>query len=829
MKSPQIEKEGGGGTSVLSSLPISVLKRIAVHARFNHSLHDDDTDPARAQASLAAFALTCKHVSSSVMPVLYRAPVLNRIKALSLLTATLNDLPDLAARVKRIVAGPTFVDPTTFDCIGLIGSVKWQVGCGIPSPARFAQLGKNAPRTLLMAWLASIASKCPNLKAVDLSLATHLHSSQALGFNSLAAILRERGGSFQAPADQDWPVSCILASDPDHAPHHGVVYFVRAIDYGNRTLDIFNTNWPGKLAQYNLHPIQDLIPDGHLRHWHIRHIDLVHQYEVDPFAAFMDNLPAPPLETLGLSLDSSYIFDLSRQVLPGSQSTVSLWTVHLAAASDILSRRHFSLKQCTKLQLKFPAPTALEAAHPEMYGMLMSDLFQESSKALDRDESWPAVKSLTLAAPYFTQATSLDSLHALAKLADKFPNVTSLTIESSYTSLADILLWLDPFVRRPQCPLQALTIVRDSLHESEPELDEPPAPTHAFTPLVADQRNPGHLHTLVLVDRDTESMDDIAIHPGLLYGLERLNVRGVDLVVAAADLATLGSPSFPSLTYVDDATLLEAHLLPHLRSLGFNAGRALDAAQDDDQIDNLDQLLPEAPALESLVVDVGDQEYFTRVGFVLDVLDKYARTLRNVYITRAHLSDAQIDKLGGMLAQRAGGDHGDLRIARLLIGNHPDSLGQPRLLAMGERATTWVSDVLVPLPSAEQIDSALVCAPSTLAGHAGFAGAEQRVQTKGMSPGKRCACGKRGMGQKPSDLGTHVWCSVKELVVVCEACVQDVEGSVKVWESESGSAWTMREVRHLNGAQDVHGIIGHGVWGLGDGRVLTDELALPTA
>ncbi|ORZ38302.1 hypothetical protein BCR44DRAFT_60028 [Catenaria anguillulae PL171] len=837
----------------LKALPAAVLERIGTYLRFD----PDRTMLAGNQATLAALAKTCRHICNAITPILYKAPILNRLQALTLLESLLNDRPDLAARVQRLVLAPSFADMASLDLIGLIIPAKWRSKGSVPSIALFEEQGPTAARMLLTSWMTHFATLCAELRHIDWSLATDMPPQYAFGFTNLATLLRERRGSFRAPAHVDWPVSCIRATDPGH-PRKSVVYFVNSLDYANRTLDIHNVTDARHLMTYNLAPIDDLIVGGpaEMKKWKIRNVDLVDQHQFDPFNVFESQLPMPPLEAFGLSLHG-HIFELNKQRMSPSSSalgtTVFVSTCGPCAVHDLLKRRGYSASQCTGLKLSLPQHNLpVDKEQEPMLVRLMQNIFSMDSKGLDRMCSLPLVnvRSLTLGTPFFAFATSAESLKSLHKFSTALPNLESLVIHSACTSIGDILISLDPLLRRPANRVKELTIMRTSSHPARRELTCPPAlpPKSTFSKnsnLRLDQATPGHLRQLILFDpKPTET---IAIHPGLLLGIERLNVRGVCLLVAPPHLASATSASFPYHTLPGNPSgrhpnLFTSMPLPNLRSLAMDADRELAAAADDPDIDNLDQLLPTCPQLESLVLSATRQEYFTRAGFVLDVMDKYAASLRNVAIMQTVLSDAELDKLGTLLAKRTDA----WRVRRVMLVNRKPlrandddkpfvdrleagGFDKERVMMFGDLATTCVSHVLVPADRAAS-STLTMRPPSTLSRHPGYVKHEQMVRNKGSRPGTACVCGKMVMGKKKSDLGTKVWITPTGLDVVCAECVEGKVKPVRVWDlsgQEGGGRIEMRQAKHLTPGDvgksmhvdfSVH--MAHGVWGVGERSVL---------
>ncbi|ORZ38337.1 hypothetical protein BCR44DRAFT_311319 [Catenaria anguillulae PL171] len=155
---------------------------------------------------------------------------------------------------------------------------------------------------------------------------------------------------------------------------------------------------------------------------------------------------------------------------------------------------------------------------------------------------WTSVATLDFGPPPFTSVNHGESLDMLALLARAFPYLNRLVIRANDSCVADILLAVDPFVRRrPEIgpPLREPGVMRLKTGLG--------CSSRSYVPSAAVKKicepTCGHLHPLFISVHVTTlhelgaDLNKILIHPSLALGLERINTMGVRLNVSAASCA----------------------------------------------------------------------------------------------------------------------------------------------------------------------------------------------------------------------------------------------------------------------------------------------------
>ncbi|ORZ38342.1 hypothetical protein BCR44DRAFT_60060 [Catenaria anguillulae PL171] len=833
----------------LSVLPVDILELIVYHLAASF-------DPSRPQLPLRlrhshvfSLALTCRAVAAVAIPALYKTILLSTLPSITKLFSTLAARPDLAAKVKVVALAQTCLDQVQNDIDRLFGpDVKKMVssvipGSSIPDPFRAQFFGRDTLKSSLMAWFVHIAQVCPNLVGVDLSR-TALSPYLALGFPNLADILRERGGWFKPPGKSLMPVSTIRVADPAGPQHRPFIpHFVTGLDFGRRILDIAIVPDIRGIIMYNVVEIGRLIPSGNineeLKKWRIRNVSVVKPGKQDPWAVLPVDIMC---NLLGLR-KKVHTFDLRTQRvdnLPVDPSigrpagTFTLTTGTLPDAYDILKDRNFTVHDVKTLNLGYTFQPPSEPEQRARFDDFMREEFRITKNAMSRlrTNPWLSVRTLTLGNPLFRRGFGLKSMHMLADFAGAFPNVTALTIRPVDTSIADVLLAVDPFVRRCDPvgkPITALGIVRKCDEDPEDKFSVLPAyrnsknkvvPPPARSHLRMDGPTKGHLKQLVLTDAAISEVDEkmlmneIMIHPGLMHSIEYANLRGVRLTIAPPSLATPDSPSFPSIQKLParSPALTLAHVcLPNLRALAINGDFELPSNPHDADSAAILPYLPKCPNLESLVIDTSLCEGFSTVEPIVDLVSRFPN-LHQVCLAYLDMRMPVMQQLADALF---GHPIRELRPApylnKLVGPNIPGDAPIPferdpesdfGIYVMGEAGTTYMSNVQS--PSEFVLGESLIAPLGDSEMDAGY-NAIPLV-------GQKCLCGRKKMGVDftTSEPGRLVWVHPSTSEVTCTKCSKSEIGRVVVTKL----GVKIKKVVTERCETEYESLLGPGVWHL---------------
>ncbi|ORZ38322.1 hypothetical protein BCR44DRAFT_34127 [Catenaria anguillulae PL171] len=854
----------------LEGMPDSILEDIAriVHCSANR----------HATTNLHALALTSPTIAHAVIPILYQRLEIPNLPALPLLSRTLTSCPTLAKHVKVISLGQTFIDWSQVDIKHLMTNEnKTIIPAAYPSAFRSRFFGEHSVRSLVMMWLTHLVELCPNMVGVSLRNAQEVPGYLAHGFANLAAVLRARKGWFEPPARGIFPLAAVRvkaqASGNRHAAAHKTVpMFITAVDYGRKQIDLDNGVEPADFEILNLQSINTLIPGGQKEHgsWWIRNVVIRDASD----CGMRDNWEGMSSMTLSACLgmhSDDHVFDLDKQrvLLPplswvstpaptaattpavkgGSKKsrnasnasksassstnasstamaakfagTINLMCGGLQDAYSVLGRRGFADSQCTHLNLMNPLSAEALGAYASRYPMLINHQIQATLTGLARAlaNPWAHVTVMNLGSPLFTGPAETRTFDLVARFAQGFPNVTTLTMHICDISMMDALLTVDPFVRRtPDIgrPLKVLKVLRSNAINGIAQWADLPTKYSPppRTQLCMTRPTFGHLQELALNDRAKWSghgrQDNIVmIHPGLMHSLKHINIRAARLVVAPPRLAKPNSMSFPSarLLRPNERPLYLAHTtLRNLETLHMCAN---------DEIPNLRtarltdamfaNVLPTCPNLESLVGDV----ILHSVQSVLNVVAKFpkVRNLALAYFTADRTALKQLaDKL---FAHPIRALRPAPHLSRMVLVGMPETVTMSGdymqhpdvgVFVMGpEVGTVFLSDLRVP--------GNIKLVPAV----AGFTAHDDHVPRDG----KRCLCGKGVMGVEYAamadneDLVPETWIHPMVGKVVCKACVGWVAEKVVTKHGV-----VIRKLEQSSGVAEFMEFMSEGVWRL---------------
>ncbi|ORZ34286.1 hypothetical protein BCR44DRAFT_91778, partial [Catenaria anguillulae PL171] len=615
------------------------------------------------RASLAMLSCTTKTVAAIAQPVLFSTLFVPSYAKLPRMLQTLSNRPDLAKHVHSLCVSYNFISGNPFFLVDIaLNTCRIGSGSNIISmqlAQRFVDLSilERFPIPLL----TRLATICPALMCIDLAGAGTTAQSAPIilfGILDLVNILKHRRGRLVTPYDV--PIAAVLVKDRImHVPRTtGVLhdqgwgrdlYLVTGtIDWNRKRIDV--SNWISdadsdeKSRTMALVPFCDLVSPSleEQSQWTIRNVSCQLLYERDhdvrPWRANGWILSAPDLwARVGIRLGKDHVFDFSKRGAVAG-------TIKYATVFADVAMRALNARPCFNVHSKV-TELILEAGGPEQYATLPASqlsivcsnqlaCFTDLVSPLSTKSVFHSLTKLTIGAGFAFRAHNCAPV--FKRFAASLPNLVELAISSILSEMDAILVPLDCLIRRPSKPLQDLRLTAYvSATATNPLLTSPALlkyitsglETHSTSrSLLSNTRSTrGHLHTLELkiegprcVRVPSHEIPTVAIHPGLLHGIDRLELWGFKLFILPPRFATPDGPSFLPLAYIHQATckssladrtlLTLAHVtLRALRSLHLSTKCILAQALPTNlveatQLHLVAPLLPTCPRLQHFII-----------------------------------------------------------------------------------------------------------------------------------------------------------------------------------------------------------------------------------
>ncbi|ORZ41244.1 hypothetical protein BCR44DRAFT_34547 [Catenaria anguillulae PL171] len=323
------------------------------------------------------------------------------------------------------------------------------------------------------------------------------------------------------------------------------------MDWGRKqvdiTSDVENIFEQGHIAIVPFSDLTSLSLDEQHK-WTIRRAEIT--TEMGKAAAL--GTPERARTRLGIRVNGAdRIFDLS-QPNQVTAAAVSFITTDVGQSHDMLERRHIRAQSnCSQL--------VWVGTNPENTYMFSSQVQRAVNQLLQFGAYGPWVGLTEFVASNSMFLTMDNASNVLAQLANAMPNLVSLELRNLRVPLDFLLANLDCFLRRPAYRgtlLQSVYLTAITLHRTDPPLSTasyslPAANTTARTKLDSTRPTRNHLRSLSLEveGRGPHQLahyecPTVAIHPGLLHGIENIYLKLVKLAVMPPHLANPNAPSF---------------------------------------------------------------------------------------------------------------------------------------------------------------------------------------------------------------------------------------------------------------------------------------------